>query len=64
MAENEPTLEDIREAAQRAGLAPTEQDLAKLRLGAARFKRWTEANRAQLTPDVEPATTFTAGETR
>lgn len=64
MPETEPSIDDVRAAAQRAGLSLTDEELYKLRRSAGRMKTWGEAIRASIAPEDEPATTFSAGRPR
>jgi hypothetical protein len=57
----EPSVDEIRTAVERAGLTLTNEELSKLQRSAARYNVWRETIRSYLSPEIEPATTFGAG---
>jgi ribosomal protein L12E/L44/L45/RPP1/RPP2 len=60
MTDREVTAEDVRAAAERAGLQLTEAEADKLVKGVSRGRRMSEVLRKYVTPDVEPAGVFGA----
>ncbi len=64
MAEREMTVDEVKTAAERAGLSLSEAEAAKLLKGAARERRMAEALRKHITPDLEPASVFAPEQTK
>jgi hypothetical protein len=58
MADVELSIDEVRSAAERAGLSLNEDELAKLQRGAGRQNVWNAAVRAVVSPEDEPAVIF------
>ncbi len=54
----EPTLDDVKTAARRAGWTLSEAEAAKVLKGALRGRRMADLLRTYVTPDTEPAGRF------
>ena len=59
---DESSLEALKQLALRATDGLSEEDAAKLAAGVRRNRQYAEALRALVTPDLEPAFRFEAGE--
>jgi hypothetical protein len=59
MPEAEQSIDEIRAAVERAGLTLADEELAKLQKSTARYSVWRETIRSYLSPEIEPAPTFT-----
>jgi hypothetical protein len=60
MSAPETTPQDIESTAQRLGWSLLPDEAAKVARGVNRNRRWNDAVREYLTPELEPATIFAA----